>query len=134
MSYTHLDYQALQGPIKKVFRHADLYLFDTYGMFRDLPPAGGDGGKGDFSIVLVLMCVIDGLAAEVWPACGEQKLRFKKLIRCRLPWGPEDKGKWVHKGIAADQLYNEFRNPLVHELAKDESRARARALKDTWNQ
>jgi hypothetical protein len=88
MSYTHLDYQTLQGPIKKVFRHADTYLFDTYGMFRGLPPAGGDGGKGDFRIVLVLMCVIDGLAAEVWPRCGAQEQRFKKLIRCKLPGVP----------------------------------------------
>ena len=121
MSYTQLDYQTLQDPrLKEAFHHADMYLFDAYGMFRGLPPAGGDGGGGNFSIALVLLCVIDGLAAEVWPGRDqekEQEKRFKHLIRCRLPWGPEGKGKWVDKGNAADQLYTEYRNPLVHELA-----------------
>lgn len=123
MSYTHLDYQILQDPrFKAVFHHVDMYLFDAYGMFRSLPPAGGDGGGGNFIIALALLCIIDGLAAEVWPGRdGEKdpKKRFKRLIRCRLPWGPEGAGKWVDKGNAAAQLYNEFRNPLVHELAQD---------------
>lgn len=105
MSYTHLDYVSLQDPLKSVFHHADMYLFDTYGMFRTLPPAGGDGGSGLFSIALVLACVIDGLAAEVWPGGDNQEQRFKKLIRCKLPWGAEGKGKWLDKGNAADQLY-----------------------------
>lgn len=127
MTYTHLDYQALHDPhLKEVFRHADMYLFDAYGMFRALPPASGDGGGGNFSIALVLLCVIDGLAREVWPGPDQnQQKRFKRLIRCKLQWGPEGKGQWVDKGTAAAQLYAEFRNPLVHELAGDKA-ARSR--------
>ncbi len=70
----------------------------------------------------MLLCIIDGLAAEVSPGRdgeGNQEKRFKRLIRDRLPWGPEGKDKWFDKGKAADQLYCEFRNPLVHELAGD---------------
>lgn len=121
MSYAHLNYQDIQDKhLSEVFHHADMYLFDVYGMFRGLPPAGGDGGGGNFSITLVLLCVIDGLASEVWPGRtqeNDQEKRFKRLIRCKLPWGPEGKGKWVEKGNAADQLYTELRNTLVHELA-----------------
>ncbi|MEN8130520.1 MAG: hypothetical protein ABFS45_10080 [Pseudomonadota bacterium] len=87
-------------------------------MLRTLPPSDKDGGGGNFSATLVLLCVIDGLAQWRWSTEGQEQ-RFKRLIRCRLPWGPEGKGKWVDKGNAADQLYTEFRNPLVHELAKD---------------
>jgi hypothetical protein len=123
MSYAHLGYETLPDPrLKGVFHHADMYLFDVYGMFRCLPPEDGDGGGANFSIVLVLLCVIDGLAAEVWPGRDQerdQQKRFKRLIRDSLPWGPEGKGKWLDKGNAADQLYAEFRNPLVHHLARD---------------
>ncbi|MGB8275454.1 MAG: hypothetical protein WCF16_09340 [Alphaproteobacteria bacterium] len=127
-----MEYDTIQDPkLKKLFHHADMLLFDVYGMFRSLPPAGGDGGGGNFSIVLVLLCIVDGLATEAWPGrslATEQGRRFKRLIRAKLPWGPEGKGKWVQKGIAADQLYNEFRNPLVHELGADKvAKSRPRA-------
>jgi hypothetical protein len=101
-----------------------MYLFDTYGMLRILPPPDKDGGGSNFSVALVLLCVIDGLAKWSWPN-DDQEERFKRLIRYQLPWGPEGKGKWVDKGNAADQLYTEFRNPLVHELANDK-KARSR--------
>jgi hypothetical protein len=103
---------------ESVFQHTDMYLFDTYGMLRTLPPSDKDGGGGNFSATLVLLCLIDGLAKWIWPTADPEQ-RFKGLIRCGLPWGPEGKGKWVDKGNAADQLYTEFRNPLVHELAKE---------------
>ncbi len=105
-----------------------MYLSDVYGMFRTLPPKDADGGGGNFSIVLVLLCIIDGLACEVWPGRSQVKdaeKRFKRPIRCKLPWGPAGKGKWVDKATAANQLYKELRNPLVHELARDKvSRSR----------
>ena len=125
MAYTHIDFTSFEDrTLRKVFRHADMYLRDAYGMFRALPPADGDGGVGNFSIILVLLCVIDGLATEVWPGSDQvkkPKQRFKKLIRCKLHWGTEGKEKWVDKGNAAVRLYAEFRNPLVHELGKDKS-------------
>jgi len=130
VAYTHLNWQKLSDTrMQEIFRHADEYLHDAYGMFKGLPPAGGDGGGGNFSIVLVLLCVIDGLAREVWPTNAVEKdqgKRFKQLLRTKIHWGPEGRGKWFGKGIAADQLYTEFRNPLVHELAMERSRATSR--------
>jgi hypothetical protein len=110
-----------------VFFHTDMLLHDVYGMFRSLPPVDGDGGGGNFSIALVLLCILDGLAAEVWPSRVKeqnQEKRFKHLIRVRLPWGNVGKSKWAHKGIAADKMYTEFRNPLVHELGADNAASR----------
>ena len=119
MPYSHLKWNIIQDPISKsVFQQANMYLFDIYGMLRTLPPSDKDGGDGNFGTTLVLLCVIDGLAKWICPTAGQEQ-RFKRLIRRRLPWGPEGKGKWVDKGNAADQLYTEFRNPLVHELAND---------------
>jgi hypothetical protein len=119
MPYRHLKWDTIQDPVRQsVFQHTDMYLFDTYGMLRTLPPSDKDGGGGNFSATLVLLCVIDGLAKWIWPTAGQEQ-RFKGIIRCRLPWGPEGMGKWVDKGNAADQLYTEFRNPLVHGLAND---------------
>jgi hypothetical protein len=120
MPYSHLKWETTEDPIRKsVFRNTNMYLFDIYGMLRTLPPLDKDGGGGNFSATLALLCVIDGLAKWIWPATTDWEQRFKRLIRCRLPWGPEGKGKWVDKGNAAHQLYKEFRNPLVHELAND---------------
>ena len=118
MPYSPLNWRTLQDPMRQVVYHTDMYLFDTYGMLRTLPPSDKDGGHGLFSATLVLLCVIDGLAGWRWPTiCQEQ--RFKKLIRCQLRWGPEGKRKWMDKGTAAVLLYTEFRNPLVHELAME---------------
>lgn len=132
MPYSHLKWDTIQEPIRqRVFQHTDMYLFDIYGMLRTLPPSDKDGGGGNFSATLVLLCVIDGLAEWRWPTVRQEQ-RFKRLIRCRLPWGPEGKGKWVDKGNAADQLYTEFRNPLVPELAKEKgARARSRPAR-SW--
>jgi len=127
MTYAPLDFQSIENrELKKVFRHANAYLHDVYGMFRLLPPEDADGGGGNFSIVLVLLCIVDGLATEVWPGrqdVPKQENRFKRLIRCRFPWGPEGSGQWVQKGNAADQLYSKSRNPLVHELGRDKTAA-----------
>jgi len=129
LPYKHLNWTSFEdAKLKEVFEHTEMYLFDVYGMLRTLPPSDRDGGGGNFAASLVLLCIIDGLATWVWPKQSEQddqEQRFKQLIRQKLPWGPEGKGKWVHKGSAAAQLYTEFRNPLVHELAQDKQ-ARSR--------
>lgn len=121
MPYTPLNYHSVRDPeLKEVFEHADKYLYDVYGMFRRLPPEDGDGGKGQFSIVLVLLCVIDGLATDVWPGkahMSNQNQRFKHLLRKRLHWGPEGQGKWARKDTATTELYVSMRNPMVHQLA-----------------
>lgn len=120
MAYRHLDYNTIKATnLRKSFHRADLYLRDVYGMFRGLPPAGGDGGGGNFAMALVLLCVIDGLARIAWPN-DEQEKRFKALITRRLHWGaPGRKSRWFNRANGAKQLYLEFRNTLVHELAQD---------------
>lgn len=107
--------------MREIFDHANGCMFDIYNMLRLMAP---NGGGCNYSAALVLLSVIDGLATEVWPGSDQeedQEKRFKRLIRNKLPWGPEGKGKWVDKGNAADQLYTEFRNPLVHQLAWDKA-------------
>ena len=123
MTYSHLKYQPLRDQtLHKVFQHADFYLHDVYGMLRLLPPPDRDGGGGNFAASLVLLCIVDGLA-RIWPGSSgikkDPEKRFKTLIDGRLHWGPVGEGKWLHKRTAADQMYVEFRNPLVHELASD---------------
>jgi len=87
------------------------------------------GGGCKFSIVLTLLCVVDGIARDIYPtavAVDDHETRFKKLLREKLFWGPTEKG-WMDKGEAAKLLYVEFRNPLVHELGQDKpSRAQRR--------
>ena len=129
MGYRNIAYGHITHPVlNKVFRHADAFLYDCYGMFQ-LPVTGrAEGGACNFSIVLILLCVIDGIATEVYPTgrIKDQKKRFKKVIRDKLCWGPVDR-TWIDKSEAANLLYLEYRNPLVHELGREKaSRVRRR--------
>jgi hypothetical protein len=68
MPYTPIDHQHITDPtLAKVFRHAAMLLRDLYSVFLCDPPAGFKGGHGNFTVVLVLLCIIDGLAREVSP-------------------------------------------------------------------
>lgn len=118
MAYKKLALGKIQHTeIRDVIQHANNYLEDTYGMFY-LPIKGKGGGGCNFSIALVLLSVIDGIASEIYPTrqVKKQDVRFKRLIREKLYWVPSSK-EWINKDDAAQQLYVEFRNPLVHELA-----------------
>jgi hypothetical protein len=81
------------------------------------PAKDSSGGECNFSIGLVLACVIDGLATEVWPVepNDDQWKRMKELLLERLQWGEKADG-WITKVEAARVLYHEVRNPLVHNL------------------
>jgi hypothetical protein len=80
MSYQELEGAKINHPvIREVIEHADTYLNDTYEMFY-LPIEGkAKGGGCNFSIVLVLLCVIDGIARDVYPTkkVGDHETRFK---------------------------------------------------------
>jgi len=141
MTYSSLNLDRVTDCcLKALFQRANALLHDVYGIFRMLPPKDGDGGGGNFVAALALLCIIDGLANAVWPTKDgvlDQETRFKKLIVSKLRWGPEGKDKWVDKGNAADQLYTEFRNSLVHDLAQDRpSSSRPKGYKEpvigTW--
>ncbi len=122
MPYQPLDYGHIQHPVfRKVLLHSDMMLHDLYNVFKLPPEATAQGGAGNFSIAVVLLCIVDGLAVYFYPTnrcVDDQKQRFKQLIREKLYWGPTKKG-WVEKGIAAKQLYLEMRILLVHELGAD---------------
>ena len=93
-----------------------MLLHDLHNIFE----IASSGGAGNFSIAVVLLCIVDGLAVYLYPTTqvDDQEKRFKKLIREKLYWGPTKKG-WVEQGLAAKQFYLEMRNPLVHELGVD---------------
>jgi hypothetical protein len=122
VAYNHVPDAFLR---EEIFRRADWLLSDAYGMFA-MQPVSGPGG-GNWTIALVLLCVVDGISCHIYPTdavARRQEQRFKRLINDKLHWGPATKG-WYNKQNAAAVLYTEFRNPLVHELAIDKP-ARAR--------
>ena len=122
MPYKAINWKHIEDKqTRKVIKHADMMLRDVYAMFK--LPIDKESGEGscNFSILVILLVIIDGLAVYIYPkkeAVDDQEKRFKKLIRDKLYWGPPDKG-WIEKGLAAKQFYLELRNPLVHELGAD---------------
>jgi hypothetical protein len=97
-----------------------MMLHDLYNIFKLPPESTANGGAGNFSIAVVLLCITDGLAVYLYPTrkINDQGKRFKQLIRDKMCWGPPNK-RWMDKGKAAKLLYLELRNPLVHELGAD---------------
>lgn len=122
MPYQHLKWNAVEHPIRQqILMHTDWLLHDLYGIFRSKSEKD-HGGGGSFTIALVLCCVMDGLATEIWPgkrAKGGLRGRIEKLFRERLPW--QDAPKWVSRKTAADVVFLEVRNMLVHHGGKDEA-------------
>lgn len=110
----------LPPPVDKAARNANTYLHDVYGMFH-LPVNGVvESGDCNFSIALILLCVIDGISCHIYPThlVNKQETRFKKLVRDRLH--PHVVcGTGIGRDEFAKQLYLELRNPLVHEVAHD---------------
>ena len=119
MGYRWIKSASTKHPvIREVVHRANIYLRDVYGMLQLTKRKSG--GEYDFSIVLVLLCVIDGIARDIYPTrvVRNQQKRFRKLICEKMYWGPQTNG-WIDKAAAANLLYLEFRNPLVHELGQD---------------
>ena len=121
MSYQPLNCSKVSHPVlQRAFSNADALLFDVFGMFpRDSEPDIDRGGC-NFSIVIVLLCIVDGVARDIYPTrlVKDQEKRFKRLLTQKLPWS-ESNGKWIEIAEAARNLYLELRNPLVHELGQD---------------
>jgi hypothetical protein len=123
MAYRPLDYNHIQHEIlRQILLHCDLLFRDLYQIFKIRSEDLTDDGAGNFTIAVMLLCIIDGLAVNLYPTKSiyDQEQRFKKLIRDKLPWGAAGK-HWMEKGMAAKQLYLELRNPLVHELGADKA-------------
>ena len=104
--------------MRRVFQHASGYLADVYTLMH-ADPGPEKSGAGNFSIALILSCVIDGLATEIYPIqpVDDQEKRMRVLLE-RMPWGTKAQG-WVTRGEAARVLYLDIRNPLAHNLAAD---------------
>ena len=68
MPYTPVAYdQVADDSQKEVFKRADMFLRDVYGMFTLPPKPLPDAGGGNWSIALVLLCVVDGISRHVYP-------------------------------------------------------------------
>ena len=133
MAYTPISYSHIKDDFlrEEVFRRTNMFLSDVHTMLWTNPPPNA-GGCG-WASVLVLLCVIDGMATYVYPTeagVRKQEKRFTRLIREKLYWG--NNALWFDKANAASLLYKEVRNPLVHEVALDNpAKARPRGYGET---
>jgi hypothetical protein len=107
--------------IRRVFQHANNYLADVFTMLGANPSPKSNAGKCNFSMALVLSCVLDGLATEIFPILprGNVEERISRLLE-RVDWGKESDG-WVLRSHASEMLYQDIRGPLVHHLAAENS-------------
>jgi len=106
--------------MRRVFEHANSYLGDVYTLIH-ADPGPEMSGAGNFSIALILACVIDGLATEIYPIVPVHDLQKRmQILLERMAWGTRVQG-WVTRQEAARVLYLDIRNPLAHNLAADTS-------------
>lgn len=120
MGYSHISRSHIPDrELRRALAHASALLADVYTMLGAEPIAGTNGGRCNFSIGLVLACILDGLATEVWPIepVDDQYKRMEALV-LRLTLGRKADG-WLTPIGTAKVLYHEVRNPLVHQLGAD---------------
>lgn len=127
MPYTNLPTDHIADPhLRRAFVHASVLLADCYAMLGlEEKPATGAGGC-NFPLGLVLACILDGLATEVYPIevgdrikpRARQYARLRKLLSERLAWGSTAHG-WITLAEATGVIWAEIRNPLAHNLGAD---------------
>src|ERR1700690_1202818 len=102
MGYSPLKYDMLSDKhAREFFARANTYLADVYTMLHTRVRKGGKAGECHMSSVLVLLTVVDGISAYIYPGrsggepcmeCGrasardDAKKRFTHLLREKLPW------------------------------------------------
>ncbi|NWH08004.1 MAG: hypothetical protein HXY22_05040 [Alphaproteobacteria bacterium] len=138
MAYEPLNYKVFSKNSdpenEEFFRKLDSLFHDVYGMFSSLPPAGGDGGGGNFSIALVLICILDAIGKKKHE--GSQRVIFNRVVQ-EMTWPCID--GHIGRCEFADIVYVEIRNILVHAAGVDDSRSWARPQNykepnlDKWN-
>lgn len=68
MPYSHVSTALIRDlELRRAVNHASALLADVYTMLSVDPPRGTNGGRCNFSVGLLLACLIDGLATEVRP-------------------------------------------------------------------
>lgn len=111
---------------RKILDHADMMLSDVYSMLELHPRPLGTVGGCNFSALLVLVCLLDALAAHIYHPTrsfrhkrrpGVQFKRMERMILDLMPWhvswSTPDKQAFAHI------VYHEFRNPMAHEAGRD---------------
>ncbi len=108
-----------------ISKHVEMLFRDVHAMLR-LPIAGTDDGLSagcNFAAATFLLTIIAGISKTLFhpPTVpnprAEDRYRFTKLVEGFYPWDAEGltDGEWF-----AEQLYQYFRNPLVHALGMDD--------------
>jgi hypothetical protein len=96
---------------------AEPFLRDVHTMLRlPMPAAGLDAGCG-FSILNTLLSVVSGASVLLYSPHGGSGSLFKRFLVDYYPWASEPSRDGLCVGEeAAEELYDEFRNPFAHAL------------------
>jgi hypothetical protein len=140
MPYQHIAITRSVGKReRKILDHADAMLSDVYSMLEMHPLPPGKVGGCNFSALLVLVCLLDALAAHIyhptrsfrqWKRRGVQFKRMQKMTLDLMPWHES----WSpDKATFVQHLYYEFRNPLAHEAGRDPKK-RIKARPRGWQE
>lgn len=147
MPYQNLKFEGIQPrTLWQTFNHIDGMLADLYVFYRitDKQRETHRFGSGKFTTTLVLCCLLDALATDVWPLRNAYKEKqnkqnqtdtLKKLLKDWFPY--EDGLGWVPKADAIKTLIEDLRNPIVHAAGRDDPKKRQSALSEPviwdWN-
>lgn len=140
MPYQNLKVEGIQPrTLWQTFNHIDGMLADLYAFYRitEKQRERHRLGSGKFTTTLVLCCLLDALATDIWPRRNAHKEKQKKqnqtatLIKLLEDWFPYDEGPdWVPKSDAIKTLIEDLRNPFVHTAGRDDPKKRHSALSE----
>lgn len=123
MTYRLLDFDranTLPKVLNLIENQIEMQFRDIHCMFRlPLPRPRLDAGC-NFAIAQVLLAQISGISTILYTQSTASKRAFRKLM-LRHYW-PHDPPEGVTPEEATEILYEEFRNPLTHNLGLHVSR------------
>lgn len=103
-------------PVERFIRgHVDMQFHDVHCMLRlPMKEAGLEAGC-NLSAASFLLALIAGLSTVVYAGEGGAGYRFRTMLEKYYPWTHEPAGELTPAQISRE-LYELFRNPLVHAL------------------
>ena len=101
--------------------HMDMLFHDVHCMLRLPMPAQDLSASCNFAAATFLLDLISGISTALYTGQGRSGTDFKAVLKTYYPWDMEPPGGVDAKTGSAD-LYNIFRNPLVHALGLGKDR------------
>ncbi len=116
MPYTPLDLPAdLPESVRAVVAEVEKYLYDVHCLLATPNRETTPGRQFQLPVALTLLTAVAGISSHLYRRKRKDKSRFIGCLEDFYPWDL-DPPEGVPPRKACEELYEAFRNPLLHDV------------------